>query len=169
MKTLDQLLAELFGNTKTSPWEHPLEKIFAKEDRGKYLYTNELLEKLGDAIQMHDSKGVEYLCLISEVDGIDKRFTNILCKLLEENWHHSHEDIVMMMEIIKDPASVDCMYKISINIPSYDDGRSLAKKCIWALGAINTADAKEKLKMLSMSDDEIIKNAAVMQLQYMRE
>jgi len=166
MKTLEQILSELQENTKISAWSHPLQKIFPEADRGQYLYTAQLLEKFDDAIKLHDSERIWQLCLISDADGIDKRFTGIFCNLLKENWHQSHEDVVMMLESIKDPKSVDCIYEMSLKIPSYDDGRALARKCIWALGAIDTLYAKEKLKNLALSDDEIIKETAIMQLKY---
>ena len=73
----------------------------------------------------------------------------------------------MLLEEIKDPNSVDCLYTTCLTIPEYDENRSLAKKCVWALGAINTPGSKEKLQKLSTSLDLIIKKAAIKQLDYM--
>jgi hypothetical protein len=84
---------------------------------------------------------------------------------LPETWHHSAEDIVMQLKKIQDPTSVDLLYRTALAIPAYDEGRSLAKKCIWALGAINVSQAREKLQLLSSMGDWIIEEAATRELQ----
>lgn len=43
---------------------------------------------------------------------------------------------------------------------NYDDTKSLARKCIWALADIGTEKAKEKLVLLSNSSDTLIANYA---------
>ena len=43
--------------------------------------------------------------------------------------------------------------------------RLIAAKCIWALGEIRTVEAKEKLKLLTQSNNKIIKENALMQLE----
>jgi hypothetical protein len=168
MKKLNEILAELSSHDDFSPWQDPLDKIFPKSKRGYFLYTPELLIKLQESITLRDDITVSNLCLVSGADGINREFTKIFCELLKENWHDSHEDIIMILEELKDPDSIDCIYQTSLNIPNYDDGRSLAKKCIWALAAINTSKANEKLILLSNSDDQIIKEAAKMQLDHQK-
>jgi hypothetical protein len=160
MRNLDQIMSALEGSTNTIPGEHPVESIFPKEERGKKLYTEDLIIKLNEAIQVADGKQIELLCLISGLDGIDKRFTAVFCKLLKEEWHYTHEDIVTMLAEIKDPSSVTCLFEMSLRIPNYDDARSLAKKCIWALRAIGTLEARTKLELLSKSDDKLIRKEA---------
>ena len=72
-----------------------------------------------------------------------------------------HEDIVMMFEDIKDPDSIPCIYETSLKVSDFVD----AKKCIWALGAINTVDAREKLKLIAGSNDPEIREAALLKLE----
>ena len=44
-------------------------------------------------------------------------------------------------------------------------GMALAKKCMWAMSAVNTAEAIKKLKLLQKSNDPIIKENASFQLE----
>lgn len=46
----------------------------------------------------------------------------------------------------------------------FDEAFALAVKCIWALGDINTPESREKLRLLSQSDNEIIRDNAINQL-----
>ncbi|CDG89183.1 HEAT repeat domain-containing protein [Xenorhabdus bovienii] len=63
--------------------------------------------------------------------------------------------------------SVDALYQVSnfeLDYLDFDDSYALAVKCIWGLGDIGTPEALEKLKILSISDNEIIKENAINQL-----
>lgn len=142
----------------------PVSKLLQGFSEGEQHYTIELIELIKEAIKKEDAVLLEYVLIVADKDGLNKSYTAFLCQLLAENWHHSHEDIVMLLEKIKDPESVDCIYNASSFVIDYDDGRSLAKKCIWALGAINTEYSMSKLEQLSHSDNIIIKEAAIMQI-----
>ena len=129
-----------------------------------YLYTEELINELSVAQDTRNAWLLEDLLSIAMRDGADVRFTDILTRLIKAKWHDRQEDIVWLFEKIKDPASVETIYEVAINIPDYDDGRGLARKCIWALGAINSKEAIEKLELLYHMNDPIIKEVAWMEL-----
>ena len=96
-----------------------------------------------------------------------KEYTGILLKLLEADWHYCHEGIAGIFQELKLPETVDCLYKTALTkfkYLDYDDCYALAVKCIWALGDVGTNEAKEKLKLLQQSDNEIISNNAKKQL-----
>jgi len=81
----------------------------------------------------------------------------------------AHEDIASLLQGIRSPGSIDELYKTALtrfDYLDYDDSYSLARKCIHALGDINTAESKEKLAMLAGSGIPIIKEAAEKQLYY---
>nr|WP_067059893.1 hypothetical protein [Mucilaginibacter sp. L294] len=84
--------------------------------------------------------------------------------LLDEKWHISEEDIVDILEMIKDPDSVDKLYEVAVDVPEYDEMRALAKKCMWALFAINSPKSVEKLFLLKELNDPIISENAEFQL-----
>lgn len=115
-------------------------------------------------IKEKDAKGLDLTLVKLFHLGVDKDFTEILLNLLEEDWHLQEENIVELLGIIKDPRSIDKLYELAINIPDYDDMRALAKKCMWALSAIGTPNAKEKLCLLAKNDDGIIKENAIFQI-----
>jgi len=97
-------------------------------------------------------------------------FSDILRKLIEADWHFTHEDIASIFQELKLPETVECLYKAALKqfeYLEYDEFFALAVKCIWALGAIKTDAAKEKLKLLARSDNEIISRNALAQLERM--
>jgi hypothetical protein len=94
-------------------------------------------------------------------------FVDLLCLLLRETWHMQHENIVVVLENVRSPKSIDTLYDTAItkfDYLDYDDSLPLAIKCIYALGAINTVYSKEKLKLLAKSNNPVIKKNAEKQL-----
>ncbi|KUY30678.1 hypothetical protein [Elizabethkingia ursingii] len=130
-----------------------------------FRFKEETLSMLKENIANKDSKGLSHILAIILNDGADYNYTDILLSLLDENWHTSEEDIISVLELIKDPKSVDKLYSVAVNVPDYDDMRAIAKKCMWALSAINTIEAKQKLEMLKSSKDPIISENATFQLE----
>jgi hypothetical protein len=149
-------------------------KEITKEDFLR-LYPNSqneiyILESLNKAYEERDPQDLEYTLLLCFVFNLfNKTYVDILCKVLPEKWHYKHEDIVLILQKLKSPKSIDALYKTSLerfDYLNYDDSYALARKCIHALGDINTPDAREKLKFLSQSQIPIIKEKAEKQLKY---
>lgn len=134
-------------------------------DKG-YKYTTQIIHELISVATKKNDYSLELLLILASRDGLNNSYTEILCSLLRDDWHELHEDIIMMLEEIKDQSSIGCIFESALNIPDYDDGRSLAKKCIWALGAINTMKSREKLELLKMNKDPIISEAASMEIKH---
>lgn len=134
--------------------------------KGRLLrFKEQTLSLLKENVKNKDKKGLDATTSVLWWDGADRDYTDILLQLLDENWHTSEENIVSILEIIKDPKSVDKLYEVAINVPDYDEMCALAKKCMWALSAINTPEAIQKLKLLQNSDDPIIRENASFQLE----
>ncbi len=134
-------------------------------DGGAFQYKTETLSLLKENFYNKDAEGLSNTLAVICNDGADNDYVDILLHLLDEKWHTSEEDIVSVLELIKAPKSVDKLYEVAVNVPEYDDMRALAKKCMWALSAINTPEAIQKLKLLQKSDDPIIKENAIFQLE----
>ncbi len=134
--------------------------------KNTFLYTAELLYEIEVAFKKKEDSLLEDLLAIAARDGLNHRYTSILCQMLKEDWHYCQEDIAMMLEEIRDPTSITPLYERAINFLDYDDGRSLSRKCIWALGAIGTSEAKEKLILLKEMDDPIISEVATLELHH---
>lgn len=128
-------------------------------------FKKETLSLLKENVKNEDQEGLETTLSVLFYDGADADYTDILLQLLDEKWHTSEEDIISVLELIKDPKSVDKLYEVALDVPDYDDMRAIAKKCMWALSAVNTPEAIQKLKLLEKVDDPIIKENATFQLE----
>lgn len=128
-------------------------------------FKKKTLRLLIENAKNRDQNGLSCILAIIYNDGADRDYTDILLSLLDETWHVSEEDIVDILEIIKDPKSIDKLFDVIIHIPDWDEMRGLAKKCMWALTAIDTPEAIEKLVFLQLSDDKIIRENATFQLE----
>lgn len=135
------------------------------------LNTTFAVRELEDALIRKDAAQVECALLLTFHFGNQERHAAILCKLLLEDWHHQHENIASLLQDLKDPSSIECLYQTALThfaYLDYDEAYALAVKCIWALGDINTDDAKGKLLLLAHSDNDIIRENALEQLQMRR-
>ena len=119
-----------------------------------------------------DPHDIENVLYVANTFGVlSEEFVDILIILLQETWHYGHESIVWAFQKIKSPRTVDILYKTALaRFPylDYDETGhdSLRLHCIWALGEINTPGAKEKLKLLTQSDDPVTKEKATHMLQF---
>ena len=128
-------------------------------------YFRQLLKEAYDEKNSYD---VDYLIYIGFTFNLfTEEYVEILCKLIEASWHEQHENIATLFQFLKSTKSIESLYKTAIThfeYLDYDDSYALAVKCIWALGDINTIEARKKLELLSESDNEIIRNNALKQL-----
>ena len=129
---------------------------------GQRRYQNELLDMFNEAVSSKDILMLDCLLIIAERDGLDDIYTEVLCSILQQEWHKSHEDIISLLEEIRDPKSVDCVYRATfLEKHNMDEEPApLTIKCIWALAAINTKAAFEKIQILRASINVSIQEAA---------
>jgi hypothetical protein len=123
--------------------------------------------ELEQAFAEKSADSVEYALILAFVFRLSRKWAPVLCKLMEEDWHHSHEDIASALQDIREPSTVDCLYRAALrkhDYLAYNDGEALAVKCIWALHDIGTSEAVEKLKLLSLSASAPIRERALKRL-----
>jgi DNA-binding transcriptional regulator GbsR (MarR family) len=135
---------------------------FSKKTNPEKLLQEALLNKSADGVQ-------QALASIYTSKTIPKDISYILIMLLREAWHFSHEDIAMALKEIKDLSSVNELYLTTeqkFDYLAYDDTFQLARKCIKAISAIDNENAIEKLKLLSQSNNGVIKAYAEKELNY---
>ncbi|WP_222594648.1 hypothetical protein, partial [Sphingobacterium faecium] len=107
-----------------------------KFPEGQHLqFKKETLSLLKNNVTNKDEKGLANTLAVLCNDGADSDYTDILLQLLDEKWHISEEDIISVLELIKDPKSVNKLYEVALDVPDYDEMRAIAKKCIWSLSA----------------------------------
>ena len=116
-----------------------------------------------------DEKLEEAFILGFTIDCFSKDFSQIFCKLLQEDWHYKHEDIARVLQSLKDPSTVDCLYtaaELQFDYLDYDDTCQFARKCSKALSDIDNATAISKLQLLAQSNFSEIKQYAIKELKY---
>jgi HEAT repeat protein len=120
---------------------------------------NDNLQKLLNAIEAKDAEQVEfalYKCFESE---FSPEYVPALIELLGETWHYRHEDIVSVLQGLKDSRAVDALYEEAhseYEYLNYDDCFGLARKCTWALADIGTPEAKAKLQQLAQENNQMV-------------
>jgi hypothetical protein len=119
--------------------------------------------ELEHAFEEKSAASVECALVLGFVFGLSRSWAPQLCKLMQEDWHQSHEDIASLPQDIRVPSTVDCIYQAALrkhDYLAYDNSEALAVKCIWALHDIGTPEAVVKLTLLSQSASQpISKNA----------
>ena len=130
-----------------------------------------LLIKMILAYKQEDAEMIEYFIFtifLAEDELNISSFLDILNKLILCKWHEKHEDIVLLLQKIRDSESVGCLYQAIFLRPAYlkwDDNYSFERKCIHAIAKCGNQEAVNKLKLLVTSNNEIIRLCAERQLQ----
>lgn len=126
------------------------------------------LDLLEEAYRDKKSDDVEFALMFGGVfSGFFSEHLDVLCRLSEADWHHSHEDIVTDLDRLRDKRAIDILYHAALKrhkYLDYDDARALAVKAIWALRNLNDPSADEKLKLLTTNEDEIVREKAAKRL-----
>lgn len=115
-----------------------------------------LEEELAYSIATHDSGNLEYCLIVANMFDMLKDFPAVLCPILKEDWHASHEYIVAIIDEQRYEPGIDFLYDAAIReypYPIKDEFSSLGKKCAWALAGFGTEYALEKLQLLTHADD----------------
>lgn len=139
-------------------------KQFSVNIETKENYLNDLLQ---EAYESKDSESVEYSLAIYWSFSYSGECISILNRLLAVDWHYSHEDIALILQKKQDPYSTNVLYKTALTKFQYleiNNSEALARKCIYALGAINTVDSRKYLVDIANSDDEVVSEFAKHQL-----
>jgi len=130
--------------------------------------SNHIRKLLEIAFEEKESDDINYLMyVVYAFNLVTDSYVDILIKLMYSSWHCTHEDIATIFQSFRFPQTVECLYETALTqfeYLEYDEAFALAVKCIWALGDINTPESKDKLKLLAQSENEIIKENAINQL-----
>ena len=111
---------------------------------------NYLRCELETALEIKGADSVECLLIFGAVFGFTQDCANVLCRLLIEDWHFSHENIARELKVFKFPAAIDYLFRAALTCyPYIVSEHALGVKCIHALHEIGTDDANEKLRLLA--------------------
>ncbi|WP_146180114.1 hypothetical protein [Opitutus sp. ER46] len=123
---------------------------------------------LEEALQSKNSEDVQCVLIVGHAFGFAADQVGVLSRLLEADWHVSHEDVVSALDKLRSPAAVSALVRATEWIPeylNYDDSRALAGKAIWALGKVPGGEAESALRKLAASNESVIRDAALQQLE----
>ncbi|HEM7578103.1 TPA: hypothetical protein U2J86_005162 [Serratia marcescens] len=127
----------------------------------------DICHELDLSIEKKDSEFLDCILYLGDVIKYKYVCIYLLEKLILEKWHYKHEDLARLLQAYKSPSSVDVLYlasNLNLEYLDFDDNYSLAIKCIRGINSIGNENAIEKLKILSKSKNEKIKNNAILLL-----
>ena len=123
---------------------------------------------LEEAYEKRDDEEVQCALVVGHAFGFAPSQADVLIRLLDADWHLSHEDLVSALDRLNTPEAVDSLYRATQWVPEYlsfDESRALAVKAIWALGKISSSDATAALRRLAATDHAVLRDAAKYQLE----
>jgi hypothetical protein len=126
------------------------------------------LPLLEEAYNSRNSEDLDCALVVGFSFGFGPEHVSILCRLVDEDWHQSHEDAVSALDILRTPIAIEPLFRATQWVPKYldyDDARALAVKAIWALGNLTGAESQAKLQALMRSDDPTVRRNAEEQLE----
>lgn len=91
----------------------------------------------------------------------DFKAAPLLAKILLEDWHDSHEDIVFELGLIGNPTVVGAIASAAktkfISLVEYGNLHEFQRKCAYALARIDTDESRMALEDMILSDDEYLR------------
>lgn len=129
------------------------------------------LRLLREAIAEKSADDLEAALIVCGVFDAGARLLPFLVELLPADWHIQHEVIVTMLSDLEAPEAVWPLHHAATFVPDYlawNENRPLASKAIWALAAIEGAEAREALAMLTEHPDEVVRETAQARLRERR-
>lgn len=95
----------------------------------------------------------------------DDRYTPLpvasLARLLLEDWHDSHEDIVFELGLIGDPQAVGPILKAAAipftHLVQWNNLHEFQRKCAYALARIGTDESRAALQVLAQCEDPYLR------------
>ena len=147
--------------------EEFLRRFPSAVERGK-----SALKWLQEAYEARNADDLSYALISGGNFGFVPEHKDILRRLIDEDWHYSHETIVSVLQTWPTVDTVEPLFRATQWVPKsleYDDARALAVKAIWALGKIPGPEAEAKLETLARSDNAILRKNALEQLERRRK
>ena len=91
-------------------------------------------------------------------EGPTRELVPTLCELVLEDWHQQHEDVVLVLQDLKDGRAAQPLYRAATirfdHLARWNNLREFQRKCTWALADIGSENARAYLQELARVDDE---------------
>lgn len=151
-------------------------EFFSQYPTKIYAQSNYILKEMQAALLIKDKDAIECLIYLRPFHAqyeSTETHAGILRLLLQEDWHKSHELIIDALTLLPyDQLIVDSIFDAAKKNHSYlsmEDNHALAKKCVYALSEFGTDYSLVKLRMLSETADNYVKNIAKKELSLHQE
>lgn len=118
---------------------------------------------LADALASHDGDMVEFGLIVATAFEAELENADTLTRLLGEDWHHSHENIVSSLQDLTWSPAVPALVEVAATehpYLAYDNETGLRLKVLHALHAIGTPDAIAGLRSFTVHGDPEVAAAA---------
>jgi hypothetical protein len=116
------------------------------------------LDRVQAARASRDDKALFEAMLQVFRDGPTRELVPTLCELALEDWHEQHEDVVLVLQELKDGRAAEPLYRAATmrfdHLDRWNNLREFQRKCTWALADIGSEDARAYLRELAHFDDE---------------
>lgn len=127
-------------------------------------------KKLEEACLLkNDDMMISYLSLVFYLKIDFDEIKDSIEEIITGDWHYSHEDIASAFEDLASPKTIEWLYYLALahEFEGYEGSIAMARKCIHALGKINTPKSKEKLELLAnnLNETEDLRESAKRQLE----
>jgi hypothetical protein len=130
-----------------------------------------IVREVTRAHRLKSTEALEAALLLAFHFGAPKELAGPLCSMIAEDWHQSHEDTAAILQKLRRPETVGCLYEAArseFEYLAYDDNYALAVKCVWALRDIGTPEAIEKLQLLTEDPRPAVRESATARLNDLR-
>jgi hypothetical protein len=118
----------------------------------------QILESIGAAKASRSDKALFEAMLRVFRDGPTRELVPALCELVLEDWHEQHEDVVLVLQELRDGRAAESLYRAASmrfdHLDRWNNLREFQRKCTWALADIGSEDARAYLRELAHVDDE---------------
>ncbi len=108
----------------------------------------DITRELESALARRDATALGRLVSTAASLGWSVQWAPVFAKLLVERWHSLHEDLASALQDLREPSTIDALFAVAHDAAPYndvDDGRALARKCVWALHDIGARDHLRRL------------------------
>ena len=117
---------------------------------------------LNESLENRNPEDVECALMLGFVAGFSTSQAVILCLLLDEMWHHKHEDIVEVLSDLRAEVSTDSLMRAAtrkLSYLDYNDSQSLNSKAMWALLKVGDRGISQLEKLKNHCDPWISSEA----------
>ena len=112
----------------------------------------DVLHQIESVLATRDAVVLDRILTQARTLRLSVRWAPAFARLLGERWHTQQEDLADALQDMREPSTIDALYAVAHDAAPYnevDDGRALARKCVWALHDIGTPAAIARLHQLA--------------------